>query len=63
MKLAIAQAFLLDESVVLVPEVIIILKFFLGENFKKFRVDGVGVAEGLDSRKGGEIMEIVVCVR
>jgi hypothetical protein len=63
MKLAIAEAFLLDETVVLVPEIIIVFKFLLGEYFKEFRVDRVRVAEGLNSRKRCEILEIVVCVR
>lgn len=62
MELAIAQAFLLNETVVLVPEIIIVFEFFLGEDFKKFRIDRLGVAESLDSRKGGKIIEIVVCI-
>jgi hypothetical protein len=63
MKLAVVQTFLLDESVMLVSEVIVVFKLFLGEDFQEFGVDGVGVAKGLDRRKGSEIMEVVVCVR
>jgi hypothetical protein len=60
MELAIAQAFLLNETVVLVSEIIVVFKFFLGKNFQEFGVDGVRVTEGLDGWKGGEIVEIVV---
>jgi hypothetical protein len=41
MKLAVVQTFLFDESVVLVSEVIVVFKLFLGEYFQEFGVDGV----------------------
>lgn len=46
----------------LVPEVTIVLQFLLGEDFEKFGIDRVGIAESLDCRKGGEVVEVVVSV-
>jgi hypothetical protein len=38
MKLAVAQALFLNESFMLVSEIVVILKFFLGEDFEQLPV-------------------------
>lgn len=57
-QLAVIQALLLDKSIMLVLEIIVVLELLLGENFEEFRVDCVGIAEGLDGGKGGKIVEV-----
>ena len=63
MELAVAQALLLDETFVLVPEIIVIFKFLLGEDFKQFPESLVRLTEGLNRGKGSEIVKVVVGVR
>lgn len=58
MQFAVVEVFLLDKSIVLILEIIVVLEFLLGEDFEEFRVDGVGIAQGLDSGKGCKIVEI-----
>jgi hypothetical protein len=60
MELAIAQALFLDETFVLVPKIIVIFKFFLGEDFKQFPPDLLWRVEGLNSGKRGKIMKVEV---
>ena len=60
MELAVAQALFLDETFVLVPKIIVIFKFFLGEDFKQFPPDLLWRVEGLDSGKRGKIMKVKV---
>lgn len=47
----------------LIPEVVVVFKFFLGEYFEEFGIDGVGIAEGLKSRERGEVVEIEMSIR
>jgi hypothetical protein len=63
MELTVAQALFLDETFVLVPEIIVVFEFLLRENFKQFPVGLVRLTEGLNRGKGSEIVKVVVGVR
>ena len=60
MKLAVVQILILKESLILVPEVVVVFKIFLGENLKEFRMGGVGIAKSLNCGEGGKVVEVEV---
>lgn len=54
------QAFLLNEALVLVVEVVVVLEVLLGKDLEKLGVGGVGVAQGLDTGNATQLLEEVV---
>jgi hypothetical protein len=52
-QLGIVEAFVFDEAVVFVSEVVVVFEFFFGDDFEELGVDGVRIAERLDRRERG----------
>lgn len=59
-QLAVVELLLLEETIVLIVEIVVILELLLRDDFEKFKVDWVRVGKGLDCWEGSQVVEIIV---
>lgn len=58
LQLLVVKLLLLDPTLVLLSEVVVVLKILLSEDVEKLRVDGLRVAKRLNAWEGTEILEV-----